>query len=199
MSEAANDHLERAKAGDRDAIAALLARSGPEVRERLDIGAPFRSLLDADDIMQVTYLEAFLHIADFRGENEESFRAWLARMAANNLKDAIRELERAKRPSPRRRAQPASDESYIGLLDAVGTSSKTPSRAAAAKEARGLLDDAICRLPESYRRVVRLYDLEGLDAEQVGDRLGRSAGAVFMLRARALDRLRHLLGGSSSF
>ena len=49
-------------------------------------------------------------------------------------------------------------------------------------------------LPEDYGRVVRLYDLQGLPIADVSRQLGRSSGAVHMLRARAHDQLRVLLG-----
>jgi len=47
--------------------------------------------------------------------------------------------------------------------------------------------------------VVRLYDLEELPAAEIAQRMGRSAGAIHMLKARAHDRLVDILGSSSSF
>ena len=46
---------------------------------------------------------------------------------------------------------------------------------------------------------MRLYDLECQPPQQVAEALGRSVGAVHMLRARAHDRLRELLGSASKF
>jgi RNA polymerase sigma factor (sigma-70 family) len=75
----------------------------------------------------------------------------------------------------------------------------SPSRMAAGEEIRARIDAAISRLPESYACVVRLYDLENQPIEQVAARLTRSQNAVYMLRARAHDRLRELLGPESDF
>ena len=56
-----------------------------------------------------------------------------------------------------------------------------------------MLKAAIDQLPKDYRRVVQLYDLDGLAAAEVARQMDRSDGAVYMLRARAVDRLRELL------
>ena len=60
--------VERASGGDEDALCALLSYVGPIVRDRLKpkIGAQWRTSLDEDDVMQVTYLEAFLLIDQFK-------------------------------------------------------------------------------------------------------------------------------------
>ena len=200
MGENPDGRLVKAVGGSADALTELLRDHGPTLRGRFQIEPLHRSLLDIDDILQVTYLEAFLHIRQFRGNDESAFVSWLTRIAHNNLRDAVRELERGKRPDPRRRVWPSgSDESYVGLLDEIGHTSQTPSRVVAAAEARHILEGAIARLPESYRTVVNLCDLEGQGAEEVAREVGRSPGAVYMLRARAHDRLRAILGSPSRF
>ena len=62
-----------------------------------------------------------------------------------------------------------------------------------------MLEQALRKLPQTYRHVVRMYDLEGQSIEQVAETLDRSQGAVYMLRARAHDRLRHVLGATTKF
>src|SRR5262249_9828984 len=150
-------------------------------------------VLDAEDIMQVTYIEAFLDIRSFDPERA-SFGTWLQRLAENNLRDAIKGLSAAKRPNPVRRAGEADpSQSYVDLLDILTADGGTPSRQAAAAEARQFLDAAIERLPPDYREVVRQYDIAGQPIGNVAGKMQRSEGAVFMMRARAHDRLRHLL------
>lgn len=84
------------------------------------------------------------------------------------------------------------------LEQLVGTGS-TPSRHSARDEAVGILNDVIGKLPPDYGKVVRLYDLEERPAEEVAFSMGRSVGAVHMLRVRAHERLRELLGSESRF
>ncbi len=193
----------RAVGGDEESLCELLRAFGPLVRDRLKgkIGQPWRSSLDEDDVMQVTYLEAFLLVGNFRYRGAGSFMAWLGQVAENNLRDALRGLQAAKRPNPRNRVQVSgvNQESFVALVEMLGSASTTPSRVAAADESVRLLEHALGTLPPDYERVVRMYDLEGLSAQEVGEQLGRSSGAIYMLRARAHERLKKLLGSESRF
>jgi len=148
--------------------------------------------------MQVTYLEAFLRISSFDPQRAEAFPAWLRRIAEHNLLDAIRELESERnRSAPRRIHAFGTDESYIALLDVLSASGGTPSQSVRRDEAGKMLAAAIERLPADYSTAVRLYDLEGRPIEDVAVAMGRSAGAVHMLRMRAHERLCELLGPAS--
>lgn len=192
----------KATSGDESALCALLHRFGPGVRDRLSgkIAPQWRSSLDEDDVMQVTYLEAFLLIGQFRSRGEGSFGAWLAQVAENNLRDALRGLQAAKRPNPQRRVQTSGPAgSFVALIETLGVTEATPSQCAALDEAQSHLEDALSTLPPDYERVVRLYDLECLSAQEVAEQLGRSTGAIYMLRARAHQRLREQLGTASRF
>lgn len=192
--------LSRATVGDRDALAELLNRYGPEVRRRLIIRPRWQAVLEVADVMQVTYLEAFLRIDQLEARSADGFRAWLDRLAQNNLRDAIRELEAQKRPDPRRQVgRSPKDGSATSLLEALSCGTPTASHVAAGREATEALDAALAELPPIYAEVVRLHDLQGHPVADVAATMDRSPGAVYMLRARALDRLRELLGPESRF
>lgn len=201
------DLVARAGAGDQGALVALLGEYGPRVRARLagKISSTWQSVLDADDVMQVTYLEAFLRIDRFvtGGEGTDAggaFQAWLAQIAENNLRDAIRHLGRDKRPNPRRRVRaPAGEDSFVALVELLGVTTTTPSRQAGRAEIVTFLQAALDKLPPDYAKAVRLYDLEGCSSADAAKELGRSPGAFFMLLARARDRLRETLGTESMF
>jgi RNA polymerase sigma-70 factor (ECF subfamily) len=187
--------------GDESALAALLEEAGLQLHADLQhkIGPKYRSLVDADDILQVTCLEAFLRIRSFVPGGAGSFAAWLRRIGENNLLDAIRELERDKRPPPGRRAAAADDASYVALIERVAMTTTTASRVFARDEVRSSVDAALQQLPPDYERALRLYELEGLSGEEVAERMGRSHGAVRMLLARAREALAELLGSPSRF
>jgi len=194
--------LQRAVEGDTAALRVLLEHFGGEVRRRISgrIDKRWRASLDEDDVMQVTYLEAFLHIDQLTARDSASFLTWLTRIAENAVRDAIRGLSRQKRPDPARRLVAAQGaDSYVGLLECLGVTTTTPSREAARHDAAAILETAVSRLPEDYKTAVRLYDLEGRPVAEVAADMGRSVGAVHMLRARAHDRLRQDLGTSSQF
>lgn len=196
MPRSDDDLLAAAAHGDKDAMGALLARHGPVVRQMVsaEIGSQYRSIIDEDDVMQVSYLEAFLRIGDLRLNEVGAFVVWLRQIARNNLQDAIKGLTRAKRPDPRRQVRPTSpDESTVALYELIGGDSNTPSRVAGVTERKGILKAALRELPPDYVRVITEYDLESRSIEEVATRMGRSTGAVFMLRARALERLKERL------
>ena len=145
-------------------------------------------------------MDAFLSIRSFQPQGPAAFPAWLARIAQNNLLTAIHALAAQRRPDPRERVQlPRGDESCVALLDALCSTKSSPSRSAARHEARFILEEAIGQLAEAHRQVVRLYDLEGRPAAAVAAAMGRSEGAIYMLRARAHEQLREILGSSSGF
>jgi RNA polymerase sigma-70 factor (ECF subfamily) len=192
----------RAVEGDRDALVELLQEHAPQLRRRLAgrIAPHWRAALEIDDVLQVTYLEAFQRIASFEYRGPGSLLAWLTRIALNNLHDALKSLERAKRLPPEKRLAPASEaDSSLLLLNVLGANTDTPSRHAAAHEIHAAVLQALDRLPADYAQVLRLYDLQCCVAEQVARQMNRSIGAVYMMRSRALDRLREVLGSASNY
>ncbi len=187
--------------GDREALVKLLEFVGPGVRGGLQIGNAWRTSLDADDVMQTTYMEVFLRVHRLENQTVSGFRSWMRSVAENNLRDAIKSLQRRKRPDPRQAlsqdGNPGNPESTVEFLDRIGCISHTASRDAVAREAESLLKEALERLPESYRLAVQHVDLNGESVEAVARQLGKSPGAIYMLRARAHDRLRENLGPRS--
>jgi len=192
--------IDKAVGGDAEALSELLKQHGPSVRRSLRIDPSWQGVLDPADVMQVTYLEAFLRIASFDPKGKASFPTWLRHIAENNLKDAIRGLSRKKRPQPQRRVMPTNyQDSMVGLCDLLGVTATTPSRNVGRKEAFAALERAIAALPDDYSQVIRLYDLEGAPIGDIASKMSRSTGAVHMLRARAHDRLRETLGAASLY
>lgn len=202
MSARDQELLGQAADGDQDALVELLQRHGPDLRHRLAGKIPDRwqSLLTADDVMQQTYTDAFLDIGRFRPQGPDSFVHWLNKLADRNLLDAIRMLEADKRGGGRECLRPAAlDDSFLSLYELLGKTTITPSREAARHEAKTAIERTIPHLPEPYRVVIQMYDLEERPLQDVASALKRSHGAVLMLRARAHNRLRQLLGSASDF
>lgn len=194
------DQLRKAVDGDFDALTDLLRLHGPTVERTLRIDKAWRAYLDPADVMQVTYIEAFRHIREFDAARADRFESWLRQMAENNLRDAIRGLTRAKRGGANAgRAGVTDPDGNADIAAQLVATLSTPSRAVRRAEHGDQLAKALDRLPPDYARVVRLMDLESRPVGEVAAELGRSAGAVHMLRARAYDRLRELLGPPSAF
>ncbi len=194
------DHalVERAVAGDREALAALLERHGPRLARTLRSSIPTRarSVLSIDDVVQDAYTEAFLAIGRFEWRGEGSFLAWLSTLARRSLLDTVRLLEADKRGGRHRRVEL---DRTIDLAEQLGWTTSTPSRVAARDEAGKLLQTALANLPADYRQAIEAYDLGGRTVEEVAVILDRSPGAVHMLRMRAHRMLAEVLGTESKY
>ena len=194
--------LHRAVQGDKEALVLLLRQYGPAARKAIAgrIPARWRSVLSEDDVLQQTYADAARTIQEFSSPEERAFGAWLAQTAKRNLLDALKSLRTEKRGGDRQRIRPQdSGESYVALSQIIVGRTTTPSRKLIHKEAETALRRAILKLPEDYARVVELYDLQGLPVREVATTLWRSPGAVFMLRARAHQRLAQMMGTASQY
>src|SRR3954469_17202538 len=71
---------------------------------RLHVGARHQAKFDASDVVQQTLLVAHRQRAQFRGSTAAELAAWLRKVLATELADAIRGLERARRDVRRERA-----------------------------------------------------------------------------------------------
>lgn len=197
MNDSEDHVVSRAVAGDEAALAELLEAHGPAVRAHLSIPAKWASMLSDDDVMQQAYLEAFLHIESFQPRGEGAFRAWLSTIATNVLRDAIDWLSAQKRGGGRTPLTGRSmEESAVALIETLGVQPAAASRQARLQEWTELLHDAIADLPAHYRTVLTEFDLKQRPAEQVAADLGGTVGAMYMLRRRALLKMRSLLGSS---
>ncbi|MBK8100796.1 MAG: sigma-70 family RNA polymerase sigma factor [Planctomycetes bacterium] len=166
----------------------------PAVRQSLSIDARFRRSIDVEDVVQVTCLEAFLRIRSLDNCTVPGFLQWIRRMAENNLTDAIRALDRQKRPQAGDRiTQGPAGQSARTLLLAVADPRATAGGQAELADELVRLRTAIAALPVSYRQVVEQVDLAERPVGDVAVDMGRSEGAVHMLRSRAHDRLQELL------
>lgn len=198
MAVGEKETLHAAVQGDGDALSQLLVSHAPELHVYVEglVGSRHRNEIEASDVMQVTFTEAFIGISKFRPEAGR-FGAWLGRIAANNVRDAIRGLRREKRPPPSRRVVGCvSEDSYESFLGTLAGSGTTPTRRVSREDLKRVVDEAIEKLPFDYQSVIRQYELGGVSGPEVAARMGKSVAAIYMLRARALDHLRTLLVGS---
>ncbi len=200
MIDSEGELLKRAIGGDMSALTTLLEHNCEALRAMLNIDKKWASVLDPDDVLQVTFLEAFLQIGKFKAEGSGAFLGWLNRIAQNNLRDAVRELSAVKRSPPGQRiGAGGQQDSALHLLANLGMTTTTPSRSAASAEVSAAINSAIALMPPDYGTVVRLYDLEGKSIGDVAVAMGRTAGAVHMLRTRAHEHLREILGSDTAF
>lgn len=164
-----------ARAGDRDAFATLyVARVGAVSRY---ISAILRDADRAEDITAQTFMNAWKNLPKLRQVNR--FDAWLFRIAHNG---AMNELKR--RPTTRLDALPEPADPKRSI---------SPSERLEQKDDALRVSRALLRLPDGQREVLVLRYLRDLSYEEVARQLGKTLSAVYVLKYRALKRLRREL------
>jgi RNA polymerase sigma-70 factor (ECF subfamily) len=168
--------VDRARRHDRAAFGLIIKR----YNQRLYRVA--RAVLDddteAEDVVQQTYIHALTHLSEFRGDAR--FSTWLTRIALNEA------LTR------RRQKRTAVDIETLEAMTAPFCARRAdPEEATAIAEIRHLLDRAVDGLPESFRIVFIMRDVEGMSIEETALLLGLRPETVKtrLYRARRLLRL----------
>ncbi|MDX2197374.1 MAG: RNA polymerase sigma factor [Phycisphaerae bacterium] len=185
-----------ASSGDADALEALLAMHHARMMglARRKIGLEWRERIDAEDLLQEAYIDAFSHVAGFEARDEDSFYRWLARIVETRFLDHVRHWTRAKRDVSRVAGKGGTDSMYDAVLEQCRPDEKTPSSFLRKDEAVGALMSCIARLPEEQRAVVQACLIEQRSYEEVGAEIGKTGEAVRRQCARAIEKLRECLG-----
>jgi RNA polymerase sigma-70 factor, ECF subfamily len=189
--------LSLARAGSAVALGHLweLYRNYLGLLARLQIGRRLQGKVDAEDLVQDTFLEAQRHFAEFRGTVEAEVVCWLRQILAGLLGNLVRRYVGTQRRDVRLERELADelDQSSRVLDQSLAAPQSTPSQRAARREQAVLLADALGQLPDDYREVIILHHLEGLAFPEVARRLGRTVDGVKNVWARALAQLRRSL------
>ena len=158
--------------GDTGAVEALLDRYGGwiyRVARRL-----LNDPRDVEEVTQDVLLTVVRKIQTFKGE--AAFSSWLYRIAVN----AAYQRLRAKRARPEVSLEPflpVFDDEGRYIEPVVDWSSKL-NDPAVAEETRAAIERSLSRLPEEYRVVIQLHDVEELPNEEVAATLGLTVAAV---------------------
>jgi RNA polymerase sigma-70 factor (ECF subfamily) len=197
--QAASDLIDRCRRGDPLAREQLFESYRPYLRllAQGQLGRHLRAKCDPSDLVQQTLLEAHRDFATFQGAHAAELLAWLRRILAHNLFNEARRFAARQRDASREvsleQLQHGLEQSSLTLGRCLAANGPSPSSLAAADEAALRLAETLAQLPGDYQTVLVLRVLEGLSAEEVGLRMGRSAGAIRMLQMRGLTALRELL------
>jgi RNA polymerase sigma-70 factor (ECF subfamily) len=166
------------------------------------MGRHLRAKVDASDLVQQTLLEAHRDFQGFQGASEAELLAWLRRILAHNLFNETRRYTVQGRDAGREvsldQVQNGLEHSSLALGRGLAGDTPSPSSVAVRRERAVHLANALGRLPEDYRTVLLLRVFQELPAEEVAQRMERSAGAVRMLQMRALTALREQLAGEDA-
>src|SRR5262249_14645580 len=153
------------------------------------------SKLDPSDVVQQTLIKAYQNREQFRGGTEAELAAWLRRILANALIDAVRGY-RLELPQARSLEQALTNSS--ARLEAwLASDQSSPSQNAIWQEQVERLARALDRLPDDQRLAVEWHHLHGLALAEMAARTGRTEAAVAGLLRRGRKRLRELLESDS--
>lgn len=192
--------IQKARSGNDGDLGSLLElyRNYLRLLARVEIGRRLQGKLDASDLVQETFTEAHRNFGMFRGADERQLVGWLRQILAAKVANLVRHYYGTQGRDIRLErdlAQAVADSSQAIGAD-LAASMSSPSQAAARREQAVLLADALGRLPEDYRDVIVLRNLEGLTFPEVAKRMGRSLDSVEKLWLRGLARLRQIFGES---
>jgi RNA polymerase sigma-70 factor (ECF subfamily) len=172
------DLVERAKAGDREALDRLFARYLPALRRWARGRLPrwTRDLMDTDDLVQETVWRAVKRMGTFESRHEGALQAYLRMAIVNRIRDEVRRSQRS----------PVAVE----LDDNASDRGASPLDLAIGQEAVQRYEAALARLrPEEREAIVTRVEMDGT-YQQVAQALGKpSADAARMTVGRALLRL----------
>lgn len=133
---------------------------------------------EARDMAQQTFLQAYVHIRDFRQQSQ--FRTWLFRIAINQCYNFLK-----------------SRKKFGDLVDSQELSlageDKNPQEGLLAAEERRRLYAALDRLPAKQRAVLTLKLEQGLSYQEISRELGGTAGAARVNYCQAVKTLKRYL------
>ena len=166
----------RVLAGETGLYEVLMRRHNQRVYRA--IRAVLRSDADAEDVMQQAYLNAFRHLGQFEGSAR--FSTWLTRIAVNEA------LARLRKPG---RAEGNDDVDF----ERIESNEPDPEQRAVQSELREVMEREVASLPDSFRTVVVLRDVEGMTTSETAEVLGISEDLVKQRLHRARAALRRSL------
>jgi RNA polymerase sigma-70 factor (ECF subfamily) len=168
--------VDRARQGDREALAAVLTAIAPSVHR---FGLRMcKNVHDAEDVLQDTLLNVAKHLDDFGGRS--SLSSWVFAITRSACTRKRRGLK--NRP-------PVDDQRLTETPDVA----PSPEARASDQELAVALTAALDGLSDEYREVILLRDIEGLSAPETAASLSISVDAVKSRLHRARERLRTAL------
>ena len=170
------DIVTRVLAGDKDLYELLMRRHNQKLYRV--VRSYLKNQREVEDIMQDTYLRAFEKLAQFR--HDAQFSTWLIRIGINMALARLRKYKQL--------AEAPSDLVDYNVLPISDTTPMDPENIIIRNESRLLLEQAIDALPEKYRIVYTLRELEELSVQEVMEclELSESNVKIRLHRAKAL-------------
>lgn len=147
-------------------------------------------LEESPDIIQDVFLKAYTKIEKFKGES--SLYTWLRRITINESLNWRRKWKR------RFKWQHTSLDQGSEINAEAVTEVNEPESIYSQKQLAGVVKEGLDSLPEKFRAVIILKEVEGLSYEEIGDLLGINKGTVSSRIFYAREKLREYFKGIES-
>jgi len=175
-----------AQQGDLDAFNRLVL-----MYQDMAYNLAYRMLSDpagAEDATQNAFLSAYRNLSSYRGG---SFRAWVLRMVTNTCYDELRRQHR----HPTTALEPMDDQEDEEIESPrwLADDSPSPEQELESTELNDAVQDCLNGLPDDFKAVIVMVDIEGLDYQEVSTAINKPLGTVKSRVARARMRLRECL------
>jgi RNA polymerase sigma-70 factor, ECF subfamily len=183
------------KAGSEEAFAVLIAQYHQPLYSL--IARSLNDPADAADITQEVFIKVFRSIRGFHGE--ASLRTWLYRIALHEASNQRRWWSRHKKQeitidsSLDSDSDVDSDNGGLRLSATLADRGDSPFDHAAQAEVRERIEGALRQLPEAFRTVVILREIEGFAYDEIAEILNINLGTVKSRLTRGRSALRILL------
>lgn len=171
--------VEEIKSGNKNYFSEIIKRYNQRLY-RIAIGYGI-SDDDCEEVLQISYIAAFEKLGQFR--NEARFSTWLIRILINECLMLKRKQKKVSR----------LDEEEIVTIPAGNH--LNPQEVLMTKERKDIIEKAIKRLPEKYKTVYILKEIEGMSIEQAAESLTISKVNAKVRLHRARTMLKNIIGG----
>jgi len=174
--------------GDLDAFNRLVL-----VHQEKAFNLAYRMLNDeaaAEDATQTAFISAYRNLSSYRGG---SFRAWVMRMVTNTCYDELR--RRHRRPTVPLEPLNTEEDEEIESPSWLADDDLSPEEQVESRELEKAISHCIQGLPEEFRAVVVMIDVQGYDYAEVSEAIGKPLGTIKSRLARARIKLRDCLSG----
>jgi RNA polymerase sigma-70 factor (ECF subfamily) len=191
--------LQQAAAGDARAASVLLAPHRERLRRMVELRLHrrLRGRIDAEDIIQETFLEAVRRLPDYLARPDMSFPVWLRFLAGQQLVDAMRHHLGMQKRDARLEVSlyrgPMPEASSASLASLLLGRMTTPSQAAVRIETQLQVQELLNNMDPVDREVLVLRHFEHLNNNEVAELLGLSKSAASKRYVVALKRLGQIM------
>ncbi|ASS58297.1 RNA polymerase sigma factor (plasmid) [Rhizobium leguminosarum] len=179
------DLVPLAKAGDEPAIRTIVQRHNQRLFRTAR--AVIRNDAEAEDVVQAAYIKAFTNLATFRGEAQLS--TWLTRITLNEALGRVRARKNTTGLEEIDMQTMAPGGEVLQFPSSL--SATNPETELARSQARHLLENAVDELPDDFRAVFVLRDVEGMSTDEAASYLGIRPETAKTRLHRARKMMRH--------